>query len=78
MLVQKNFTVVVRDPATDYKIVILPECEANVRPSIKNAIRDIKIWQGVRSGKKWPRFENFKSTPIDTLEIIVTSNYEVI
>jgi len=78
MLVQKNFTIVICDPATNYKITILPECEANVRPCIKNAIRDIKIWQGTRNGKTWPRFEEFKNTPLETLEITVTSNYEII
>ena len=73
-----EYTVEVVDPVLNIRQSQVAQADSNRHYLLKSILKDIGVWQGTRSGRKWPKWECFKNSPIDRLEFSVTEKFLIV
>jgi len=76
MLVQTKPVIKITNLITKEFVALIPESEKTINALVKSALKDIAIVRGMRSGRKWPRFEKFANTVDSDIKITVEYTIE--
>ena len=76
MLVQTKPIVKITNLVTKEFVTLLPVSENNINALVKSALKDIAIVKGLRSGRRWARFEKFANVSDNDIKITVEYTIE--